>query len=347
MKRIFCTALVVILLAVTIVPTAVALVERNEDYYFVTDAANVLTAATRQDIIDANEDLMYLGQGAQLIIVTVQYLDGMPADEYAMQLFNDWNVGSAEADNGMLLLLATEELRGWLTVGAGISGAFTSAMAEDYLNTYFWPEVDARNFDAAVRSICQALFSWYADYFGLFQDTESGGQPIYAEPHQPFAADPNMMTNLIFFGVIIVLLIVIFVVMSAGAQRRMHSAYYRQMGMPIPTWHWWFMMRPRPMWRTWGRVHWGSPWGWGGGPRGPGGFGGGRPGGPQNRYGSNYNNRNSGGFGGFGGGNRPGCGGRPGGGGFGGFGGSGRGGRGGGFGGGRGGGGFRGGGGRR
>jgi len=358
MKKLFCTTLILVILALTFVPTAFALVEQSEDIY-VTDAAGVLTANTRQDIILANEDLIHWG--SQLFIVTVQYLDAIPADEYAMQLFNDWNPNSDLTESSMLLLLATEELRGWLVVGRELSGAFPSDMAEDYLNTHFWPEVDARNFDTAIRNICEALFSWFAEYYGVYQEAGAGyvEQPIY----NPQQSQPNyyqhetnyvgLVTNLIVFGVIIVLLVIIFVAMSAGSQRRMHNAYYQSMGMPIPTWHWWFMMRPRPMWRTWGRTHWGHNR-WGGGPRGPGGFGGrpgggsgGRPGGgyggrqpgTQNRYGSN--NRNSGGFGGFGGGNRPSGGGR---GGFGGFGGGGRGGFGGSS---RGGGGFRGGGGRR
>ena len=346
MRKFFCITSILAILALIFASTAFALVEQSEDVY-VTDAAGVLTANTRQDIIWANEDLIHWG--SQLFIVTVQYLDGMYADEYAMQLFNDWNSDSDLAESSMLLLLATEELRGWLVVGRELTGAFPPDMVEDYLDTHFWPDVDARNFDAAIRSICEALFSWFAEYYGAFQDGGAGyveqptHNPQQSQPnyHQPGAGYVNLMVNLIVFGIIVVLLIIIFVAMSSGSQRRMHNAYYQSMGMPIPAWHWWFMMRPRPMWRTWGRTHWGHNR-WGGGPRGPGGFGG-RPGGgyggrqpgTQNRYGSN--NRNSGGFGG---GNRPSGGSR---GGFGGFGGGGRGG----FGGGRGGGGFRGGGGRR
>ena len=354
MKKTLITILIAVSLAAGISPVASALVEQSEDF-FVTDAANVLTEATRQEIIESNIGLMELCQGAQIVIVTVRYLDGMYADEYATQLFNEWGVGSTEADNGMLLLLATEEARGGLVVGAGIAGAFTAEMREQYLNTHFWPEVDARNFDTAVRNMCEALFSWFADYYGITFDADHRGQTIQRPEPSPqehwyycpscghayytesdavlcYQADrANQRMSLIVFGVIFVLLIVIFIVMSAGNDRRRHRMYYSRMGMPIPPYHWWFLWGARP-YRTWYRSHYRHN-NWRGGPRGPGGFGGpGRPGGrPPSSFGGS-GGRSSGGFGGFGG-----TGGRSGG-GFGGFGGSGRGG---GFGGGFGGGGGR------
>jgi uncharacterized membrane protein YgcG len=51
---------------------------------------------------------------------------------------NDWGVGSASANNGMLLLLVAKEYKGWLMQGYGIKGSFTDDVANEYLNEYFW-----------------------------------------------------------------------------------------------------------------------------------------------------------------------------------------------------------------
>jgi len=364
------------MLAAAFSPVAMALVQPSEEF-FVTDAAGVLTEKTRQDIIDSNIDLMARGNGAQIVIVTVKYLDGMYADEYATRLFNEWGVGSSTADNGMLLLLATEEAKGWLVVGAGISGAFTNDMIEQYLDKHFWPEVDNRNFDIAVRNIFDALFSWFADYYGVSQEGYVEEQPGYnvaehyyycqscgrayyqlSEAEQCYRNDKaNESSGIIVFVVIFALLILIIVAMNVGNDRRRHSMYYSHMGMPVPRYHWWFMWGARP-YRSWYHTHhYHNSWR---GPRGPGGFGGpGYRGGPGGFGGPGYRggpggrppgssgsgNRPGGGFGGFGGGSIGG-GGRSGGSGFGGFGGGGRSGGGFGGGGGRSGGGFSGGGGR-
>ena len=355
MRKLFVTAFLAIFIAASLItPCALALVSPSAAFY-VTDNAGVLSEVTRQDIISANIDLEEKCQGAQIIIVTVSYLDGIPSDEYATRLFNDWGVGASAANNGMLLLLGTEELKGWLVVGAGISGAFNGKMIEEYLDTYFWPDVDARNFDAAVRNICEALFSWYAGYYGVNQGgniydpappTATIGRPI-PEP-QPSDNVSNYYGYSFNFGILIfwlffIIIIVIIIAAAAGSDRSRHRAYYVHMGMPIPRYHWWYMWGPPRPHRVWYHNHWRGPrgpgghGGFGGPPRGPGGSG--RPGGGSGFSGGS-SGRSGGGFGGFGGGG----GGRSGG-GFGGFGGGGGGHSGGGFGGG--GGGFSGGGGGR
>ena len=333
MKRLFITIMIIMFLTSTAVSGALALVARSEDYY-VTDEAGVLTERTRQDIIESNIGLERECQGAQIVIVTVEYLGGVPSDEYATRLFNEWGVGSLEGgNNGMLLLLATEELKGWLTVGAGISSAFTDIMVNEYLERHFWPEVDARNFDTAVRNICEALFSWYADYYGVFQggqeSTPAQPQPeiVYYDQDRYYAYD-NPYEYSGAYAVVGVFFLILFVIIifsiffAIGSDRRRHRAYYVHMGMPIPTYHWWYMWGRRP-YRTWYNSNWRGPRG----PRGPGGFGGpprgpggsGRPGG-GGFGGSSGGGRSGGGFGGFGGSSG---GGRSGG-GFGGFGGGGR-----------------------
>ena len=348
MKKTIYILLIGLLLAPFVLPGALALVSPSDEF-FVTDDAGVLTEATRQDIISANYDLMEKCLGAQIVIVTVRYLNGMPSDEYATRLFNDWGVGAGEANNGMLLLLATEEFKGWLAVGDGISGAFSDRMATDYLDKYFWDDVDERRYDAAVRSICEALFSWYSSYYGVNQAGQGSGSnapapspafprtdqpvPVQAQPGGGNSSGSGSGRFLFVFWLFIFLIVIIIIASAAGADRRRHRSYYVHMGMPVPRYHWWYMWgRPRP-YRVWyNRNHWrGGPRG-PRGPRGPGGFGG--PGAPP-RSGGGGGTRSggggrSGGSGGFGGGgfSGGGGGGRSGGsGGFGGFGGGGGGGR--------------------
>jgi len=308
--------------------SALAIVERSEEF-FVNDTAGVLTEVTRNDIIISNIDLMERGQGAQFVVVTIPFLDGMYADEYAMRLFESWGVGDADRNNGMLLLLVTEELRGGLVPGTGIRGVWTDQKINNTLNTHFWPEVDARNFDMAVRNICEVIFSWYAEYYGVVQGGDSVAAPMMP-PHDvnvtQIPGTANAMIGLIIPFLMIGFIIVIALVLAVSTDRHRYRTYHMHMGIPMPAYHWWFIMGHRQH-RMWYNNRWrGGPRG----PRGPGGFGGPPRGGGG--FGGRSGRPPGGGFGGFGGGS---------GGGFGGFGGGGRGGgSGGGFGGGGRGGGF-------
>jgi len=331
LRKLLIFILAILTFALTASPAALARVPQSEEFY-VADYAAVLTDATKYDIVDANIDLEQKCKGAQIVIVTVEYLGGVPSDEYATGLFNDWGVGSKSENNGMLLLLATEEKKGWLVVGSGISNVFTDRMCEDYLEDYFWTDVDAGRYDSAVRSICEALFSWYADYYGVNQNNvpDSGNRaPTQPVPGNPVTVAPPQRETVVYrrfnsfystFWMIFFIVIIILIISSVRADRNRHRTYYLHMGMPIPRYHWWYMWGPRP-YRTWYRSQWR-------GPRGPGGFGGsGGAGGGSGRAGGSSSKtpprnstppRSSGGFGGFGGSSG---GGRSGG-GFGGFGGS-------------------------
>jgi uncharacterized membrane protein YgcG len=350
-------------MAFAAVTPALAVVSQSKEYY-VADYAGVLSDTLKQKIIDSNtgaNGLEQKCQGAQIVVVTVPYLDGMYSDEYAMKLFNDWKVGNAagyKANNGMLLLLATEEKKCWLTVGAGISNVFTDSMVEDYFNKYFYTDFDKGQYETAVSNMLEPLFSWYAGYYnvnngaaasnagssgGTYNNGGSynNGNYNYYDNGYTYTSGGGSFLGGLFIWILIILVIVIIFISAVFSDRRRYRSYYTHMGTPMPRYYPWFIWAgPHrswwygpggPGWRGGGPRGPGGPGGFGG-PGGPGGFGGsGRPGG-----GGRSGRGGGGGFGGFGGGSGGFGGGRSGGGfgGFGGGGGGGSGGGGGGFGGG-------------
>ena len=322
MKKILIGLLAVILLITAFGGIgALALVPQSEEY-FVTDAAGVLSRNTIDDIINANIDLQKTCNGAQLVVVTVEYLDGMLSDEYAMQLFNDWGVGSRAEDNGMLLLLATEENKAWLSVGNGIRDELSTEALEEYLDLYFWDEFDAHNYDSAVWNMCDALLAWFEDYYGVgINANEEYNPPARVDPTpipswQPIppssgTGSSNGSSGMrgigiaggfisAVFWILLLFVILIIIIAVAGTDRQRHRSYYVHMGMPVPRYRWWYMWGHRPH-RVWYRSNRYGPRG-PRGPRGPGGFGG--PGSPP-RGGGGYGGsgsppRSGGGFGGSG-----------------------------------------------
>lgn len=165
-------------LAVCAMPALAAPLEVSDSFY-VNDAAGVLTESTKNEIIGQNGNLEYYCDGAQIVVVTIDYLpQGYDSEQYANLLFNNWGVGSATANNGLLLLLVTEEARGWVAVGAGISGSLSDDDTNTMLNNYFWDDVDAGEYDAAVSGLFPHLLSWYEGHYGVsFTGTTQQGSP--------------------------------------------------------------------------------------------------------------------------------------------------------------------------
>ena len=154
-----------LILALSLGISAYAVVDQSDSFY-VADYANVLSADTEQRICDYNGALEQQCSGAQIVVVTVDYLDGKYCDDYAYELFNSWGVGSSEYNNGMLLLLAVQENKAWLAYGLGLNSLLSGDAVDNMLDEFFWDDFDNGRYDDAVNSLFNALLSWYDNNYG-------------------------------------------------------------------------------------------------------------------------------------------------------------------------------------
>lgn len=168
-----------------------AVVSESSSFYCA-DYANVLSSETEQMIINYNGALESQCSGAQIVVVTVDYLDGMYCDEYAYQLFNDWGVGSAKYNNGMLLLLAVEENKAWLATGLGLNSKLYSDDIDALLEKYFWNDFDNGKYDSAVTRLFTALLKWYD---GVYGSNVSGAGKVSSTPSAASAASSSYQQN--------------------------------------------------------------------------------------------------------------------------------------------------------
>ncbi|MBR5381198.1 MAG: TPM domain-containing protein [Oscillospiraceae bacterium] len=228
-----------VLLALTLaVSPALAVVEQGPDVY-VTDGAGVLETATEEEIVSLNGSLEYYCKGAQLFVVTVEYADGLAADEYAYRLFNDWGVGNAKENNGMLLLLVTAENKVWLATGAGIDDAFDNEMAAKYLNRYFWKLFEKGDCDGAVRALFDQLVKWYEAYYDAEFYTISqsrGWQPVEWSVKGKL---DSLITVIVASGVL-------FFILAAEADRHKYYRYHMGKSGPIPPYRVWYLLQDHP-----------------------------------------------------------------------------------------------------
>lgn len=205
----------VLLLALAV--PAHAVVSQSSGFYCA-DYANVLSADTEQMIIDYNGALEQQCRGAQLVVVTVDYLDGMYCDEYAYQLFNDWGVGSGQYNNGMLLLLAVEENKAWLAYGLGLNSEISYDDVDNLMEKYFWDDFDAGEYDKAVTKLFKALLKWYDDLYGSNVSNAaktSSSSGVYQQNSYADSGSSSPLSGIIRLVILIIILNAIF-----GGRRR-------------------------------------------------------------------------------------------------------------------------------
>lgn len=254
--------------------------EPSEDFY-VNDQAGTLSASTKELIDNASGPLEQECDGAQIVVVTINYLpSGYDSEQYAWQLFNDWGVGSDTANNGMLLLHVVQEDRGWLAVGQGLTNQISTDEINGLLDDYFWPLSDAGQYDEAVASLFPHLIDIYeeiysVELYGGTSDTNQG----YVEPYPGYddyyyesqsRGGSIYVTVFVILAALIVLSAVIGSVGGAGRRRRYGGVpmFFFCGGPRGPR-------GPRPPRGPGPRPPYGGGGGFGGGGFGGGGFGGG------------------------------------------------------------------------
>ena len=289
-------------------------------YTYVYDEAGVLSDQTMEHI-DAMNASLFAQTGAQIMVKTVSTTNGQDILDYAIDLGNQYGVGDAERNNGVVMVLALDDLS-----ASGLPGDYGVVVGDgltDYGNTfsslqyqYLEDDFAAGNYDAGVKKTADAFFDWFADYYGVsirenyipaMRDNYNTASGYHTETTGYVEASTgSILTG---FVTLMILLLVLWMILDAMRWSR-YRRRYLQPGMGVPTvwyrpvfWgHSWY--RPRPP-----RRPPPPPGGRGPGGRGPGGprppMGGGRPN-PPRSGGSFGGSRGSfGGGGSFGGSGRP------------------------------------------
>ncbi|MCH2043459.1 MAG: TPM domain-containing protein [Saprospiraceae bacterium] len=76
---------------------------------------------------------------AQIIVVTVEYLEGESIENYANKLFNKWGIGDATNNNGVLLLISKRNREMRIEVGYGLEAKLTDYLAKSIVNKQLKP----------------------------------------------------------------------------------------------------------------------------------------------------------------------------------------------------------------
>lgn len=300
--------------------TETSYVPNAPEVFYVYDEANVLSTDTEEYIIAQNDALFALS-GAQVVVACVQTTNLIDTQTYAEEMFNSWGIGSAEKNNGVLLLLTIEEDDYWCMVGKGLEEILSTGYIKLTLNQSLEPDFAVGNYDAGVRATFDALISQLEAAYSIDLDSwngASGGYTSLSEtraqetppPEEEYESDALIICWAIML--VLVILIVIHFSSRGGGPGGPGGPRHRRRIRPVPP----PMMHTRPRGTYMPPVT--RP---GGSPRPGGSFGGSRPGGSRPGGSFGGSSRPGGSFGGsrpggsFGG-SRPSGGGRSGGGGF-------------------------------
>lgn len=239
----------------------------------VIDNADILSKETEAYVTNVSTALQNTC-GAQIGVYTVDTIGNYTMEGYTYELANDWGLGDADKDNGIVLLLAPGEDNYHAMCGSGLETQFTVQMLQTILNEDMEPNWVNKDYDAGTQQTVYAMAEKLSTIYGLTFDLDeaaAGNIPAASTSNGGSYAQtaPQEDRGGVSFTGILVLIVVLAVVVAllATPRRRYYGGGYRG-----PTFIWFGGPRgprpprpPRPPYGPRGPR----------GPRGPGGFGGG------------------------------------------------------------------------
>lgn len=123
---------------------------RPATYTPITDPTNKLSDDQRRELWDSLR-AFEKEQSTQICAVILDNLGGQTVETYAADLFQNWQIGQTQSNNGVLLLIALSERKVRIEVGYGLEDKLTDAVSANIIAEKITPNLKANNFYLALR----------------------------------------------------------------------------------------------------------------------------------------------------------------------------------------------------
>lgn len=122
----------------------------------VVDEAAVLDAATRESL---TRELAALERRttAQVAVLTVPTLDGEALEDFSLRVATAWKLGQKGKDNGVLVLVVSQDRKARIEVGYGLEGTLTDLACGRIIRSVMIPAFRSGDYGLGIRSGVQAV----------------------------------------------------------------------------------------------------------------------------------------------------------------------------------------------
>jgi len=118
---------------------------------YVNDFANVIREPVESEL---QEILRQYAASTtnEIAVTTVKTIGDDYIENYAVELFKEWGVGSKKNDNGVLILIATDDRQLRIEVGYGLEGAIPDSVADRIIRETMVPSLKEGDYDNAAMN---------------------------------------------------------------------------------------------------------------------------------------------------------------------------------------------------
>ncbi len=155
--------------------------------------------------------------GHQLVVATVDSLDGNDIADYGYRLGREWKIGNAEKDDGVVFLIAPNERRMNISVGYGLEPILTDALSGRIIRDVVTPKFKAGDLPGGIQDGVNAI----AQQIQLPPE-EAATRAAAADKAERDRADDGDMGGLFFIGFIVFFFFILPMLSAFGRRGKKH-----------------------------------------------------------------------------------------------------------------------------
>lgn len=179
----------------------------------VNDYAEILSAQT-EEYVESISIALQDTCGAQIGVYTTEYIGNSTMEGYAYDVLNAWGLGSADKDNGVLLLLVPGEDDYYVTRGAGLETQLTISTLGTILDEELEPNWVTGDYDTGTQQTVRAIAEKLCSVYGI--PTSTLDNAAQAPVQQSSSGGISPVAVVLILGAV---LLAVFVIVSLNSPR--------------------------------------------------------------------------------------------------------------------------------
>ena len=161
--KLLSSLLLLLLLSCNFVTSATS-IPKPTNLKYLNDYVGVVTEPYQEKILGLGRELE-LKTSAQATIVIINSTNGIPIENYSLELFRGWGIGQKDKNNGLLILIALNDSTWRVEVGKGLEGAVPDALSNRIMESLAKPSfIDGNYSEGLLKSysaFCDAIAKEY------------------------------------------------------------------------------------------------------------------------------------------------------------------------------------------
>ena len=144
---------------------------------YVNDYANMMSSQTRAKV-EGELKALEQSDSTQLVVLTIPSLQGEALEDFSIKVAETWKIGQKGKDNGIILLVASQERKIRIEVGRGLEGRLTDLTAGRIIDLVIKPRFKRGDYDGGFIAGVHALVDAARGEF------KAEGRPVPARKRQ-------------------------------------------------------------------------------------------------------------------------------------------------------------------